>query len=166
MQKIWQLDHQFAPLSATSKHTTSFDRTWLSSQGCSWQGVFIHVAETTHTVIRCKQKLIITCAYHGMQPAAASWSYAPTRLQSSDLEHLQPTSPKASLKRIWGIPHKKNVFSRILQSRFLSGAARYVVRRPESVPDPQGTLRARRTQQKARRGVAGPSRQRHIQVWT
>jgi hypothetical protein len=44
--------------------------------------------------------------------------------------------------------------------------ARYntVSNHPEPVPGSHGMLRTRRTQQKARRGDTGPTRQRHIQI--
>jgi hypothetical protein len=44
------------------------------------------------------------------------------------------TSSKASSKGIWDAPDKKNVPNRVPQSRFMSGAAQYGVRRPEPVP--------------------------------
>jgi hypothetical protein len=38
--------------------------------------------------------------------------------------------PKLSPKAIWGVPDQKNGFSRVPQTRILSGAPRYGVRRP------------------------------------
>jgi hypothetical protein len=79
--------------------------------------------------------------------------------ETNRLEHLQSRPPNRSqsdLRRAG----QKNVPSRAPQRPFLSGAARYGVRRPEPVPVPQGTHRARRTQRNERRGGAGPTRQR------
>jgi hypothetical protein len=65
------------------------------------------------------------------------------------------------LQRDLGRAGQKIVPRRTPQNPFPFGPTQYGVRPPEFVPPTQGTLRARRTQRKARRGVTGPTRQRH-----
>jgi hypothetical protein len=86
-------------------------------------------------------------------------------LPSANSFRASPASvPQSVPQRDLGRVEQKNIFSCVLQSLFLFGAVQYVVRCPEPVSATQGTLGARQTQRKARRGVAGPMRQWHIQV--
>jgi hypothetical protein len=71
--------------------------------------------------------------------------------------------PQSIPKGIWGASDKKT-FSTASPKAVFCPVWPDTVPTPRARPAPQGTVRARRTQQKARRGVAGPMRQRHIQV--